>query len=59
MVCTQGKIDRWLFTGNADARFTEEAPNDCTDNLGSLGAPEFFTATRTSPRGGTTERSTR
>ena len=52
----QGKIDRSLFTDNANAYFTELALKDYADSLGPLGAPQSFTQTRTSSRGGMTER---
>ncbi len=52
----QGKIDRSLFTDNANAYFTAQALKDYADSLGPLGAPEAFTQTRSSLRGGMTER---
>jgi len=52
----QSKIDRSLFTDNANAYFTAQALNDYADSLGPLGAPEAFTQTRSSLRGGMTER---
>jgi len=52
----QGKIDRSLFTDNANAYFGEQALKDYADSLGPLGAPESFTQTRSSLRGGMTER---
>ncbi len=52
----QGKIDRSLFTDNANAYFTALALKDYADSLGPLGAPEAFTQTRSSLRGGMTER---
>ena len=39
----QGKIDRSLFTDNANAYFTDQALKDYADSLGPLGAPEAFT----------------
>jgi len=52
----QGKIDRSLFTDNANAYFTDEALRDYASSLGPLGAPDSFTASRTSLRGGMTAR---
>ncbi len=52
----QGKIDRALFTDNANAYFTEQALKDYGDSLGPLGAPTAFTQARSSLRGGMTER---
>ena len=52
----QGKIDRSLFTDNANAYFDEQALKDYADSLGPLGAPEAFKGVRTSLRGGMTER---
>jgi D-alanyl-D-alanine carboxypeptidase len=52
----QGKIDRSLFTDNANAYFSEQALKDYAGSLGPLGAPEAFNATRTSLRGGMTAR---
>jgi CubicO group peptidase (beta-lactamase class C family) len=52
----QGKIDRALFTDNANAYFTDQALKDYADSLGPLGAPEAFNNTRTSLRGGMTAR---
>jgi D-alanyl-D-alanine carboxypeptidase len=52
----QGKIDRSLFTDNANAYFTAQALKDYGDSLGPLGPPESFTQTRSSLRGGMTER---
>jgi D-alanyl-D-alanine carboxypeptidase len=48
----QGKIDRTLFTDNANAYFTDQALKDYAASLGPLGAPESFSQTRTSGRGG-------
>ena len=39
----QGKIDRSLFTDNANAYFTEQALKDYASSLGPLGAPQSFT----------------
>ena len=52
----QGKIDRSLFTDNANAYFTEQALKDYAASLGALGPAQSFTQTRVSPRGGMTER---
>jgi len=52
----QGKIDRSLFTDNGNSYFTEQALKDYADSLGPLGAPESFVQSRTSLRGGMTER---
>ncbi len=52
----QGKIDRSLFTDNANAYFTDQALKDYASSLGPLGAPESFTQTRSSGRGGMIER---
>jgi D-alanyl-D-alanine carboxypeptidase len=52
----QGKIDRSLFTDNANAYFTDQALNDYASSLGPLGKPDAFNATRTSLRGGMTAR---
>ena len=52
----QGKIDRSLFTENANAYFNDQALKDYAGSLGPLGAPESFTQTRSSGRGGMTER---
>jgi CubicO group peptidase (beta-lactamase class C family) len=52
----QGKIDRSLFTDNANSYFTDQALKDYADSLGPLGTPDAFTASRTSLRGGMTAR---
>ena len=52
----QGKIDRSLFTGNANFYFNDQALKDYASSLGPLGAPQSFTASGTSLRGGMTER---
>jgi D-alanyl-D-alanine carboxypeptidase len=52
----QGKIDRSLFTDNANSYFTEQALKDYAGSLGPLGAPVSFTQDRVSSRGGMTER---
>ncbi len=52
----QGKIDRALFTDNANAYLTDQALKDYASGLGPLGAPEAFTQARSALRGGMTER---
>jgi CubicO group peptidase (beta-lactamase class C family) len=52
----QGKIDRSLFTDNCNSYFTEQALKDYAGSLGPLGAPQSFTNTRMSLRGGMTAR---
>jgi D-alanyl-D-alanine carboxypeptidase len=52
----QGKIDRSLFTDNANAYFSDQALKDYASSLGPLGAPQIFTADRVSLRGGMTKR---
>jgi D-alanyl-D-alanine carboxypeptidase len=52
----QGKIDRSLFTDNANSYFTEQALKDYAAGLAPLGAPEAFTQSRSSLRGGMTAR---
>jgi D-alanyl-D-alanine carboxypeptidase len=52
----QGKIDRTLFTANANFYFNDLALKDYADSLGPLGAPQGFTQAGTSLRGGMTER---
>ncbi len=52
----QGKIDRSLFTDNANSYFTEQALKDYSAGLAPLGPPEAFTQTRSALRGGMTER---
>ncbi len=52
----QGKIDRSLFTDNANAYFTEQALKDYASSLGPLGAPQSFAQSNVSSRGGMTER---
>jgi len=55
----QGKIDRSLFTDNANAYFNERALRDHAESLGPLGAPEEFSPQSESLRGGMTFRSYR
>jgi CubicO group peptidase (beta-lactamase class C family) len=52
----QGKIDRSLFTSNANAYFSEQALQDFATGLGPLGAPQSFTQTSQGLRGGMTLR---
>ncbi len=53
----QGKIDRSLFTDNANSYFNDQALKDYSSSLGPLGAPQSFTQSGSSLRGGMTERS--
>ena len=55
----KGKIDRTLFTSNANAYFSDQAVADFASSLGPLGTPSEFTQTRQSLRGGMTLRSYR
>jgi hypothetical protein len=48
----QGKIDRSLFTDNANGYFSEQALEDFKNSLGSLGKWESFTQVGQSLRGG-------
>ena len=52
----QGKIDRRLFTDNANYYFNDQALKDYARSLGPLGAPQSFTSAGSSLRGGMTER---
>ncbi len=52
----QGKIDRSLFTDNANFYFNDQALKDYASSLGPLGAPQSFAQSGTSLRGGMTER---
>jgi CubicO group peptidase (beta-lactamase class C family) len=47
-----GKIDRSLFTANANSYFSEVAVHDFASSLGPLGAPKEFTQMAHSNRGG-------
>ncbi len=47
-----GKIDRSLFTANANAYFSQQAIADFASSLGPLGAPQSFEQTGQSLRGG-------
>ncbi len=52
----QGKIDRSLFTDNANSYFNDQALKDYASSLGQLGAPQEFNQVRSSLRGGMTAR---
>ena len=52
----QGKIDRSLFTDNANFYFNEEALKDFQAGLGPLGTPQSFTQASQGLRGGMTLR---
>ena len=52
----QGKIDRSLFTENANAYFSEQALKDFASSLGPLGAPQSFVQASQGLRGGMTLR---
>lgn len=52
----QGKIDRTLFTDNANAYFSEQALQDFASGLGPLGTPQSFTQASQGLRGGMTLR---
>ena len=51
-----GRIDRALFTANANAYFTAQALTDFASSLAPLGAPKEFTQLSQSLRGGMTLR---
>jgi len=55
----RGRIDRSLFTANANAYFSDEALADFAAGLGPLGAPQEFVQSNQSLRGGMTARSYR
>ncbi len=55
----QGKLDRSLFTANANAYFDEETVKDFQSSLGPLGKPTEFTQQSQGLRGGMTTRSFR
>src|SRR5271166_4385761 len=52
----QGKINRALFTDNANYYFNDQALKDYASSLGPLGAPQSFTSAGSSLRGGMTQR---
>ena len=54
-----GRIDRALFTANANAYFTDAALADFAAGLGPLGTPQEFEQANQSLRGGMTARSFR
>lgn len=51
-----GRIDRGLFTANANAYFDSQALADFASSLRPLGAPKSFTQTQQGLRGGMTRR---
>ena len=53
----QGRLDRSLFTANANSYFTQQAIDDFRSSLAPLGAPSEFKQARTWLRGGMTGRS--
>jgi CubicO group peptidase (beta-lactamase class C family) len=55
----RGRLDRALFTPNANAYFSESALADFASGLGPLGAPQEFEQSNESRRGGMTARSYR
>jgi hypothetical protein len=55
----QGKIDRSLFTDNANSYFDQQALQDFATSLGSLGTPQEFQQTAEHGRGGMTSRTYR
>jgi CubicO group peptidase (beta-lactamase class C family) len=54
-----GRIDRSLFSANANAYFSEQALTDFAASLGPLGSPESFVASPTGLRGGMVARNYR
>lgn len=52
----RGKIDRSMFTSNANAYFSEEAVNDFASTLRPFGTPKEFTQAAQSLRGGMVSR---
>ena len=55
----QGKLDRGLFSPNANAYFSEQALADFAASLGPLGVPQEFVQTGQGLRGGMSFRSFR
>jgi D-alanyl-D-alanine carboxypeptidase len=55
----QGKIDRSLFTDNANSYFTDQALKDFASSLGPFGSPKEFTQASQGLRGGMVSRSYR
>ncbi len=51
-----GRIDRALFTDNANSYFSGQALKDCEESLAPLGAPTDFRQISKAPRGGMTLR---
>jgi hypothetical protein len=56
---THGKIDRALFTSNANSYFTEQTLTDIKKSLGAIGKLESVTRTSETLRGGMTHRNYR
>ncbi len=52
----EGRIDRSLFTDNANSYFNDQALKDCQESLAPLGAPQGFKQIAKSLRGGMTLR---
>jgi hypothetical protein len=52
----KGRVDRTLFTGNANAYFSEQALADFKSSLGGLGRLKSVTRTSEESRGGMTHR---
>ena len=52
----RGRIDRSLFTDNANAYFSEQALKDFASGLAPLGTPQSFTQVSQGLRGGMTLR---
>ena len=50
----RGRIDRSLFTANANSYFTDQAVRDFAASLGPLGKPASFVQTSQRDRGGMT-----
>jgi hypothetical protein len=55
----RGKIDRSLFTANANAYFDSQTLADYASSLGPLGEPQSFILAQTENRGGMVYRSFR
>ena len=55
----RGRIDRALFTANANSYFTETALRDCRQSLAALGKLKAVTAASEESRGGMTHRTYR
>lgn len=52
----QGKIDRSLFTDNANSYFTDQAVKDFAESVSSLGSLEMLSQASASKRGGMNDR---